>query len=103
MTLRYPDTFPITLLDDNDVPISALGQIDGVMVFRGEPNPSRNLEGEGNQQFMDNIARLLGERHLRIVGKKMSMMPTLEGRWLVAQGSDRRVKITSQGMITSHS
>ena len=49
MTMRHPDIFSIAFLDDSDEPISALGQIDGVMEFGGEFNPFRNLEGEADQ------------------------------------------------------
>ena len=101
--MRHPDIFSIAFLDDSDEPISALGQVNGVMEFGGEPNPFRNLEGEADQRFMDYVAQSSGEQHLRIASKKKSMMPTLDGWWLVAEGSDGRVKITSQRRIKSHS
>lgn len=101
--MRHPDIFLTTLLDDSGGPIRELGQITGVLKIAGEPNPSRNLEGEADQRFIDCIAQLPRQPPLRIAGTKKSMIPTLVGQWLVTRKGDRRVEIASQGKITSHS
>lgn len=100
--MEYMGTFIITLLDDNGEPGKELGQITGVMIPVGEPNPSRTFRGDANQQFMDFIDQSPSELRLRIADIKQ-VMPTLGGRWTVKHGGGSKVEIKSQGKITSPS
>ena len=104
--MRKSRIFTVTLLDDNNEPIKELGRINGGIISVGEPNPSRNFEGEADQQFMDYIGRSpLETKELRLrIADIERFVPTYDGRWMVnhiMSKCDNWVEIKSQGKITS--
>ena len=104
--MRDTGTFTISLLGDNGEPSKILGRITGKITAVGEPNPSRNFEGEADQKFMDYIGRSpLETKELRLrIADIEGLVPTYDGRWTVdhiKSKGDNWVEIKSQGKITS--
>ena len=103
--MRKSRIFTVTLLDDSNEPIKELGQITGEIIPVGEPNPSRIFEGETHQQFMDYIGQSpLETKELRLrIADIERFAPTYDGRWTIKHEGDSKIKIMSQGKITTPS